>query len=137
MIFGHSQTVSKEDDAAWDTSFGMSSSCTVAGGDDGDETFSLATVVDVVVDAVVVASVIVGIVIDKFVIDVADVVASSSSVRLRHDAVIINVKTSKSRNGPSILEKDMQRGNLIMSRWKHRDRSLWNVRRRKNLRFVS
>lgn len=134
MIFGHSQTVSEEDDGVWGISFGMSSFCTVtvAGEADGedDDTFSVvanvivvvvvAVIIDVIVDAVVVISVIVdavvsaivvvdivsAVVIIRLVIDVADVVASSS-VTLRHDAIIINVKTSKSRNGLSILKGDM------------------------------
>jgi len=81
----------------------MLSSCTITVVDDVDMAI-----------VVVLAVVIVIIVIALNVLDViteldasVDVVVVSSSVTLRHDAVIINAKMSRSRNGFGILDKNI------------------------------
>lgn len=96
VIFGHSQTASDEDDGdAWDIFFAMPSSCAIVDGVDDDDAFSLTAIIVVVVVVVV----------SGVAVDFIDVVVSSSSVMSRHDAVIINVKMSKPRNGLGILER--------------------------------
>lgn len=106
VIFGHSHAVSEEDDGdgggddddngnAWDRFFGMSSSCVA----DGDNVFSSATVVLVDVSMYVD----VAISVEIFIV----VVVTLSSVASKHDADIINVKMSTSRNNFDILKRDV------------------------------
>lgn len=105
VIFGHSHTVSEKDDGdgdddgggdgdAWDRFFGMPLSCVVIVAD-GNNAFS--SVVVVLMNAAV-----------DVAINVIDsiVVVTLSSIASKHDAIIINVKTSRSRNNFGILKRD-------------------------------
>lgn len=104
VIFGHSHTVLEDDGKNGDDDdgnamvrfFGMPSSCgvTIA---DGDNAFSsvIIVLIDVLVD--------VAINVDISIV----VVVILSSITSRHDAVIINAKTSRSRNNFGILERDI------------------------------
>lgn len=108
VIFGHSQNaISGEDDdddndddegngVTWDRSFEMLPSCAATFVDNIDVT--VASVVVIVVVIIVVLNVsLFGTIVELDVVDI-DVVndVASSSVTLRHDVVIINVKTSRS-----------------------------------------
>ena len=101
MIFGHSHTVSEKDDGdgdgdgdAWDRFFEMPLSCVVIVADGKNAFSSVVVFMNVAVDVAIN-------VIDSIV------VVTLSSVASRHDAVIINVKTSRSRNNFGILKRDV------------------------------
>lgn len=94
VMFGHSQAASKkvDGDGVEDRIFGMLSFFAVKVDDD---TF-VSTAIVVRPNVLVV------------VCNISAVVVMTSSVALKHDAVIINnTKTSKSRNSLGILEKDI------------------------------
>jgi hypothetical protein len=79
----------------------MLSSCTIRVVDDVDMTIVVVLAVVIVVIVLNVLDVIIE--LDASV----DIIVVSSSVTLRHDAVIINAKMSRSRNGFGILDKNI------------------------------